>query len=185
MRLEEEAPPAVHEPEPHRAVHEPVVPGHPQVGIGDREPEDLVITHAIVFRHDDLDRVAAQLQLPAQPEDHLSQPARLRHRRALGRNHHHEHGRPPNKPGGTSRAVREINPRHGTASSAAPPRPRYLALPLAGLAAGAAAFCAVRAGAAFFAASFFPGVLLAAGGTGPASTVRSTTESSPPKSLRT
>ena len=92
VRVDEEALPAVHEPEPHRAVHGPAVPGHPQVLIGDREPEDLVVVHAVVFRQDDLDGVAAQLQLPAQPEDDLPQPARLRRRRTLRRNHHHEHG---------------------------------------------------------------------------------------------
>src|ERR1035441_2544052 len=92
MRFDEEAPPAVNKPEPHRAVHEPGVPRHPQVRIGDRKPENLIVAHAIVFRHDYLDGVAPQLQLPAQPEYDLSQPARLRHRRTFRRNHHHEHG---------------------------------------------------------------------------------------------
>ena len=69
------------------------------------------------------------------------------------------------------------------------PRPRYsfvVAL-LAGFAAGAAAFLAVCTGAGFFTASFFAGAFafFAAGGTASASAVRSTTESSPPKSLRT
>ena len=73
----------------------------------------------------------------------------------------------------------------------APPRPRYFAVLPAGFAAGAAAFAAACAfGAAvfagsFFAGSFFAGARLAADGTASASAVRSTTESSPPKSLAT
>ncbi len=68
----------------------------------------------------------------------------------------------------------------GTALTA-PPRPRYFAVLPAGFAAGAAAFVAACA----FGAAFFAGARLAAGGTASASAVRSTTESSPPKSLAT
>jgi hypothetical protein len=60
--------------------------------------------------------------------------------------------------------------------------PRYFAFGLGGFAAGAA-FLTVRGEASFFTASFFAGAFLAAGGTASASAVRSTTESSPPKSL--
>ena len=63
--------------------------------------------------------------------------------------------------------------------------PLYLAVFLAGFAAGAAAFLAARTGAAVFAVSVFAGASFAAGGTGSASAVRSTTESSPPKPLGT
>ena len=66
--------------------------------------------------------------------------------------------------------------------AAAPPSvPRYSAFALAGFLAGFAA------GAAAFwpACAFFTGAFFAADGTGSASAVRSTTESSPPKSLRT
>ena len=58
-----------------------------------------------------------------------------------------------------------------------------------GFAAGAADFLVARIGAAFvpsfFIASFFAGAFFAADGTGSASAVRSTTESSPPKLLGT
>ena len=86
--------------------------------------------------------------------------------------------------------------RLSAAAALSRPGRRYLAVPLAGVfpevcsdaffagvpprfAAGTA-LSAVRAGAAFLAA-----VLLAAGGTASPIAVRSTTESSPPKSLRT
>jgi hypothetical protein len=127
--------------------------------------------------------VAPQLQLPAQPEDDLPQPARLRRRRALRRHHHHEHGHLPKRPGGPITRCADSIP--AAAPPPAPPRPRYFAVLPAGFAAGAAAFVAACAGAAFFAGSFFAGAFFAAGGTASASAVRSTTESSPPKSLAT
>ena len=69
----------------------------------------------------------------------------------------------------------------------AAPRPRYFAFFRDGFAAAAASFLAVCAAAsfagAFFAGAFFADGFFAAGGTASASAVRSTTESSPPKSL--
>jgi len=72
-------------------------------------------------------------------------------------------------------AGNQSRPRHR------PQSPRYSAFALAGFLAGFAA------GAAAFwpAGAFFTGAFFAADGTGSASAVRSTTESSPPKSLRT
>ena len=89
-----------------------------------------------------------------------------------------------------SRKIREgklrgagLSPGCGTPPAPPQPRPRYFAVFPARFAAGAV-FLAVCAGA-FLTASFFAGVFPAAGGTASASAVRSTTESSPPKSLRT
>ena len=81
-------------------------------------------------------------------------------------------GRLPRKPEDQLPAAgNQSRPRHRLQS------PRYSAFALAGFAAGAAAF--------WPAGAFFTGAFFAAGGTGSASAVRSTTESSPPKSLRT
>ena len=122
-----------------------------------------------------------QLQLPAQPEDDLPSPpacaasahsgAAITTNTAISRK----------GPGGRSRGARtQSRPRHRLQH-----RPRYFAVLPAGFAAGAAAFVAACAGAAFFAGSFFAGAFFAADGTASASAVRSTTESSPPKSLAT
>ena len=94
VRVDEVAAPAVHEPEPHRGVHRPAVPGHPQIGVGDAQVEDLVVAQAVVLGQDDLDRMAAPFQLPAQPEHHLRQPAGLGDRGTFGGHHHHIHGHP-------------------------------------------------------------------------------------------
>jgi len=135
--------------------------------------------------------VGPQLQLPAQPEDDLPSPpacaasahsgAAITTNTAISRK----------GPGGRSRGARtQSRPRHRLQH-----RPRYFAVLPAGFAAGAAAFVAACAGAAFFAGSFFAGsffagsffagAFFAADGTASASAVRSTTESSPPKSLAT
>ena len=39
VRVDEVAPPAVHETEPHRRVYRPAVPGHPQVGQATHSPK--------------------------------------------------------------------------------------------------------------------------------------------------
>ncbi len=67
------------------------VPRHPQVLVGDRQAKDPVITQAVVLRQHDLDRVPTQLELPTEPEHHVAHTPRLRHRRTLARDHHHEH----------------------------------------------------------------------------------------------
>src|SRR5450631_2198495 len=92
--VDKETAPAVDVAEPDRAMHEPTVPRHPEILVGDREPKDLVVAHAVVLREDDLHPVAAQLELAAEAEDDLAQSARLRHRGALGRNHYNEHAHP-------------------------------------------------------------------------------------------
>ena len=59
MRLDEEALATVYKPEMHRAVDLAVGPRHPKVLVGDLQSPDLVVAHAIVFRQDDLHRLAA------------------------------------------------------------------------------------------------------------------------------
>src|ERR1019366_9020227 len=65
MRLDEKALAAMHEAEIDAAMHGVIVPRHPQVFERELQVEDLVMPQAIVFGQDDLDRVAANLQLPA------------------------------------------------------------------------------------------------------------------------
>ncbi len=86
MRLDEEALAAVHEAEIDAAMHGVVVPRHPQVFERELQVEDLVIPQAVVLGQDDLHRVAANLQLPAQPEHDVAQPPHLGHGGALGCN---------------------------------------------------------------------------------------------------
>ena len=85
---------------------------------------------------------------------------------------------------GTDTGYPDSRPRRRPSAA---PRPRYFAFFLDGFAAAAASSLAVCGGAffaaAFFAGAFFAGAFFAAGGTASASAVRSTTESSPPKSL--
>ena len=95
MRLDEKALTPLHKPEPDRAVNRGAEPRNPEIVVCHRQAVDPVIPHAIVLRQDDLDGVAAQLQLTTKPEHHLSQPAGLRDRRALRRDHHYEHGGTP------------------------------------------------------------------------------------------
>jgi len=52
------------------------------------------MAQAVVLRQHDLDRVAAPLGLATEPEHDLAQPTRLSDRRALARDHHHEHRSP-------------------------------------------------------------------------------------------
>jgi len=86
MGLDEEAFAAVNEAEPHRAMNSAVVPGHPQIFHADLQSPDLVVAHAIVFRQDDVNLVAADFQLPAQAEDHIAQSANFRYGGAFGGN---------------------------------------------------------------------------------------------------
>jgi hypothetical protein len=74
VRLDEKALPAVHEPEPHGAVHRPAVPWHPQVMIDGLQAPDIALPHAGVHREDDLHRVPPDLQLTAQAEYHTPSP---------------------------------------------------------------------------------------------------------------
>ena len=59
MRVDEEALATVHMAEIHSAMDMVIEPRHPQVLVGDVQSPDLIVAHAIVFRQDDLDRVAA------------------------------------------------------------------------------------------------------------------------------
>jgi hypothetical protein len=86
MRLDEETLAAVHEAEPDRAMDGAVVPRDPQVLHGDLQAPDVVVAHAVVLRQDDLDLIAADLQLPAQTEHHVRQPANFSHGCAFSSN---------------------------------------------------------------------------------------------------
>jgi nucleotide-binding universal stress UspA family protein len=68
-----------------------IVKGNVEVAVGLLEPVDLVITHAVVFRQDDLDVVAAQFELVAEPEYHIAESAHFCYRGAFGRYHDDEH----------------------------------------------------------------------------------------------
>src|SRR5918911_1614755 len=92
MRLDEVALASVHETEPHCAAYGTAVPGNPQVLIRHTHVMDLVVAHAAVLRKDDLDRVATDLQLPTESEDHLAEAPGLRHRRTFRGDHHRVHG---------------------------------------------------------------------------------------------
>ena len=91
VRLDEEALAAVDPAEPHRAMNRAGEPRHPQIVVGDRQPVDPVIAQAVVLGQHDLDRVAPQLKLPAEPEHDITEPTGVRDRRALGSDHHDEH----------------------------------------------------------------------------------------------
>src|SRR5919199_5826485 len=92
MRLDEVTLASVYETEPHCAAYGTAVPGNPQVLIRHTHVMDLVVAHAAVLRKDDLDRVAADLQLPTESEDHLTEPPGLCHRRTFRGDHHRVHG---------------------------------------------------------------------------------------------
>ena len=94
VRLDEKALAAMHMAKPHRAADRPAMPGHPQIRIADLQIPDIAIAHAGILRQHDLHRVAPDLQLPAQPGHHITQPARLRRGSTLGRHHHDVHGCP-------------------------------------------------------------------------------------------
>src|SRR6266581_2898540 len=84
VRLDEIALPAVHETEPHRAVHRPAVPGK-----------------------DDLHGVPADLQLATQPEHDLAQATSLRDRSTFRSDHCHVHANHtiPRRPASTRTGV--------------------------------------------------------------------------------
>src|SRR5919204_5528585 len=92
MRLDEVTLASVHETEPHCAAYGTAVPRNPQVLIRHTHVIDLVVAHAAVLRKDDLDRVAADLQLPTESEDNLAESPGLRHRRTFRGDHHRVHG---------------------------------------------------------------------------------------------
>ena len=91
VRLDEEALSPVHEAEIDAAVHRAAIPRHPEVLEAELQVEDLVVAQAVILGQDDLHRVAADLQFPAQAEHDVAQPADLGHGRALRRNHHDIH----------------------------------------------------------------------------------------------
>ena len=69
------------------AMHGAAKPRHPEILVGQRQPEDLVVAQAVVLRQENFDAVAADLQLAREAEDHVAQPADLRDRRAFRRDH--------------------------------------------------------------------------------------------------
>src|SRR5262249_36235169 len=68
------------------------VPGHPQIVVGDSEPIDLIVAHAVVLRQNDVDGIAAPLELTAEAKDHFAEAAGLGDRGTLGGHHHNIHG---------------------------------------------------------------------------------------------
>src|SRR5579883_2773494 len=92
MRVDEVAAPAVDESEPHGAMNGTAVPGHPQVLVGDGEPVDLVVAHAVVLRQNDVDGIVPPLELAAEAKDHFAEAAGLGDRGTLGGHHHDIHG---------------------------------------------------------------------------------------------
>ncbi len=77
--LDEEALAVVDEAEIDGAVDGPLVPGDPEVAIDLVQLEDVVVAQVVVLGQDDLDVIAADRQLAAQPEDHVRQSADLGH----------------------------------------------------------------------------------------------------------
>src|SRR5436190_3602411 len=73
MRLDKEAFASVNEAEINAAMDGVIVPGNPKVLVSDLQVEDLIVPHAIVLGQDDLDRVAPDLQFPAQAEHDVAQ----------------------------------------------------------------------------------------------------------------
>jgi len=72
--LDEKALAPVDKAEPHGAGHGRAVPRHPEIFIDFMQAPDLVVPHAIVLGQNDLDRVPTDLDLTAQPVDHIGEP---------------------------------------------------------------------------------------------------------------
>src|SRR6266849_3199888 len=65
VRFDEVALASMDEPEQDGAGNAPARPRHPQILEGLAQPPDVIVAHAVVFRHDDFDGIAANLQLAA------------------------------------------------------------------------------------------------------------------------
>jgi hypothetical protein len=81
----------VDKPEEDRAVDRTAIEGYPEVVVHPGEAVDVVITHAIVFRQDDLNIIAPYFQFVRKPVYDIGEPSHLGDRRAFRRNHHDEH----------------------------------------------------------------------------------------------
>ena len=91
MGLYEKTFSAVDKPEEDRAVDRVVIKGDPEVIVNLSKAVDVVITHAIVFRQDDLNIIAPYFQFMRKPVYDIGEPSHLGNRRAFRRNHHDEH----------------------------------------------------------------------------------------------
>ena len=111
VRVDEEAFAPVDEAEPHGAVHLSAAPRDPEVVEDWVHVPDVLVAQAVVLRQDDLDRVAADLELASQAVHHVAQPPHFGDRSALGRDHHDEHAWPSMpRPGGRRNARASSRP---------------------------------------------------------------------------
>src|SRR5262245_35348205 len=92
MRIDEETFQSFHEPEVHVAMNPLVVVRNPKIAIGFGEAPNAVVTHAIILRKDDFDRIATNAKFTGEPLDNIAEAADFRRGSALGCDHYDEHG---------------------------------------------------------------------------------------------
>ncbi len=91
MRVDEKALSAMDKAEENGAVDPLVVERDMEIAVHLLEPVDLVVTHAVVFRQNDLHGVSSQLELMAQPVDDIAEAANLGSRGAFRCDHDDVH----------------------------------------------------------------------------------------------
>ncbi len=92
MGIDEETFESLHEAEINVAMNPLVMVRNRKITVGFGEAPDAIVTHAIVFRQDDLDRIAANAEFAGKTLNDIGQPADFCRRSALGCDHYDEHG---------------------------------------------------------------------------------------------
>ena len=72
MRLDEKTFAPMDESKIDAAMNRVMMPGHPEIFEAEPQIVNLIVAQAIVLRQNDLDAIAAYLQLAAQPENHIA-----------------------------------------------------------------------------------------------------------------
>jgi hypothetical protein len=92
MRIDEKTFQPFHEPEVNIAMNPLIVVWHPKIAVAFGQTPDAVVTHAIIFGENDLDRVTTNAKFSGQALDNIAEPADFCRRSAFGCDHYDEHG---------------------------------------------------------------------------------------------
>ena len=87
MRVDKKAFEALHEPEVNVAVNPLAVVRHPKIAVGFGQVPDAIVPHVVVFREDDLNRIAANVKFSGKVLNDVTELADFCGGSAFGGNH--------------------------------------------------------------------------------------------------